>query len=69
MKKRMEMTNGFDWSRITWSRHDSPAPAICSYCQAGLGDVPITMWRSDGAAVSFCDKCVKRYMRLVEVSP
>jgi hypothetical protein len=26
------------------------------------------MWRSDGAAVSFCDKCVKRYMRLVEAA-
>lgn len=46
----------FDWSKVTWSRPDSPQPLVCSICFGALADAPLTIWKGDGSAASFCDK-------------
>lgn len=50
---------GFDWSKVTWGRPDSPRSVLCSYCSAAIAedDVPLIMWTSEGYAAQFCDAC------------
>jgi hypothetical protein len=54
---------GFDWSRITWGRPDSPPSVLCSYCSASIGedDVPLIMSSREGWTARFCDACQKRW--------
>jgi len=54
---------GFDWNHVSWGRPDSPQSALCSYCSAGIpdDDVPLIMWRPDGAAAQFCKACRKQW--------
>jgi hypothetical protein len=59
----------FDFRRIAWSRPDSPAPILCGYCSGALPDCPLTVWRSDGAAASFCDDCAPMLYSLVLKPP
>lgn len=54
----------FKPERLVWSKPDSPPPVICSYCSGALPEVPLTMWKDDGAAISFCDDCVKAHISL-----
>lgn len=65
MQTRLRMRKGFDWTRVVWTRPDSPPPAVCSYCSGALSDVPLMMWNSRGACISFCDDCVERHMECV----
>lgn len=55
---------GFDWNRLVWSLSDRKPPAICSYCQGGLGEVPLMMWNDDGDCVAFCNKCARKWWGL-----
>lgn len=66
MTARLEPKPGFDWSRVTWGKADSPVSALCSYCSAGIGedDMPIRVWRQDGSAAQFCDACAARWWGL-----
>jgi len=54
---------GFDWSRVTWGRPDSPVSALCSYCSAAIreDDVPLRVWNAQGFAAQFCDACQRRW--------
>ena len=68
MTARLKFRDGFDWRRVTWSRPNSPTPALCSYCSGALPEVPLMLWREDGAALSFCDPCVEQWVTS-EVAP
>ena len=59
---RLTFRDGFNWRRVTWSRPDSPPPALCSYCSGPLPEVPLMLWREDGAALSLCDPCVTAWV-------
>lgn len=52
---------GFDWSRLTWGRPDSPPSALCSYCSAVIPEnsVPLIMTDDSGYTVRFCDACME----------
>jgi hypothetical protein len=60
---KFEPLPGFDWSRVIWSRPDSPRPVLCSYCSASIGedDMPLMMWSPEGACAQFCDECSERW--------
>jgi hypothetical protein len=57
---------GFDWSRVTWGRPDSPPSVLCSYCSASLpGDsVPLILTTGQGYAARFCDACAETWFGL-----
>lgn len=54
---------GFDWNHVSWGKPDSPVSAICSFCSAGIGedDAPLRLWKEDGTAAQFCDKCQEQW--------
>jgi hypothetical protein len=54
---------GFDWSKVTWGRPDSPPSVLCSYCSASIPEdsVPLTMWTTDNYCVRFCDACMETW--------
>jgi hypothetical protein len=52
---------GFDWTRVTWGRPDSPRSALCSYCSGKISKMPLVMWKPDGHAAQFCDDCAERW--------
>jgi hypothetical protein len=54
--------NGFDWSLVAWGNPDSPARELCGYCHGSLPEVPLRLFRPDGAAAAFCDVCTERYL-------
>ena len=58
---RLRFRDGF-WQGVTWSRPDSPTPALCSKCSGALPEVPLMLWRDDHSAVSFCDGCVETWI-------
>ena len=58
---RLRFRDGF-WQGVTWSRPDSPSPALCSKCSGALPEVPLMLWRDDHSAVSFCDGCVEKWI-------
>ena len=60
---RFRAKPGFDWAKLTWGRPDSVPSALCSYCSGVIPDdsVPLIMWKADGSAVRFCEKCIKRW--------
>ncbi len=62
MTARLNFRDGFDWRKVTWSRKDSTLPAVCSYCSGALPDVPLMLFREDGACISFCDGCVEQWV-------
>lgn len=62
MEARLLFRPGFDWGHVTWGRPDSIRTAICSYCHGGLPEVPLMLWRADGSAAAFCDKCVEQWV-------
>jgi hypothetical protein len=47
---------------IAWGRPDSPRRSLCAICHGPLPDVPLMMWRDDGAGASFCDPCVGKWI-------
>jgi hypothetical protein len=51
---------GFDWSKLTWGRPDSPPSVLCSYCSAVIpeDDVPLILSNAEGWSVRFCQKCM-----------
>ena len=61
MNARLRFRDGF-WQQVTWSRPDSPTPALCSCCKGGLPEVPLMLYRDDKSAVSFCDLCVEAWI-------
>ena len=67
MNAQLRFRDGF-WQGVTWSRLDSPSPALCSKCSGGLPDVPLMLWRDDNSAVSFCDGCVEKWI-VSEIAP
>jgi hypothetical protein len=54
---------GFDWDKVSWGRPDSPRSVLCSYCSSSIGEdeVPLVMWKDDGHAAQFCDKCMVQW--------
>jgi hypothetical protein len=58
---RAQVKPGFDWRRVTWGKADSPPRKLCCYCHGALPEVPLMLWREDGAGVSFCDDCVEQW--------
>jgi hypothetical protein len=54
---------GFDWSKVTWGRPDSPVSVLCSYCSASIGEdaVPLIMWTPEHYAAQFCEKCQRKW--------
>jgi hypothetical protein len=62
---------GFDWSRLTWGRPDSPPSVLCSYCSAALreDDVPLTMWNKAGGSVRFCERCMQTWWGFLPNEP
>lgn len=65
MNAQLRFRDGF-WQGVTWSRPDSPSPALCSKCSGGLPDVPLMLWRDDHSAVSFCDGCDAAHLVLYD---
>jgi hypothetical protein len=61
MTARLKFRDGF-WQGVTWSRPDSPTPALCSRCSGPLPEVPLMFWRENGSAASFCDTCVETWV-------
>jgi hypothetical protein len=59
---------GFDWSKVTWGRPDSPRSALCSYCSAVIPEdsVPLIMWQADGHAAQFCDECQIKWWGMMQ---
>jgi hypothetical protein len=55
----------FDWRRVAWGHPDSPVRPFCAYCSTFLpqDSVPLMLWREDGAAARFCDKCAEILVR------
>jgi hypothetical protein len=60
---KLEPTEGFDWSKLTWGRPDSVPSRLCSYCSASISDdeVPLIAFNDEGWTVRFCDKCIERW--------
>jgi hypothetical protein len=54
---------GFDWDHVAWSGPRSPAPALCSYCSAGIPEesIPLMLFKLDGACAKFCDNCQRKW--------
>jgi hypothetical protein len=44
---------------IVWGKPDSSRRPLCALCHGALPDVPFIMWKPDGSAASFCDKCAE----------
>lgn len=65
---KLAFRDGFDWKRVTWSGPNSPPPSICSYCFGALPEVPLALYRENGAGASFCDACVETWV-ISEVKP
>jgi len=59
---RLAFRPGFDWSRVTWGRPDSPPTAICSYCHGALPEVPLILWNDEGWTLRLCDGCIEQWM-------
>jgi hypothetical protein len=62
MSAALQPKAGFDWTRVTWGRPDSPPTVLCSYCSAALpeGDdapIPLMLFTGDGHAARFCPRC------------
>ena len=57
---------GFEWSRVTWSAPEGRIPPLCSYCFAPIaeGDVPLMLWKQNGAMAQFCERCGERWFGL-----
>jgi hypothetical protein len=57
---------GFDWRKVTWGRPDSPVSALCSYCSAAIheDEMPLRVWKEDGHAAQFCEKCQAKWFGL-----
>lgn len=51
------------WARITWSGPKARPPAVCSVCSGALPDVPMMLWKENGACAAFCDTCAKEFIR------
>ncbi|MFZ1109889.1 MAG: hypothetical protein WAN43_16260 [Rhodomicrobium sp.] len=56
---------GFDWTRLTWGRPDSPPSALCSYCSAPLSgnEVTLVLWDDKARRADFCDACQNTWWR------
>jgi hypothetical protein len=54
---------GFDWSKVTWGRPDSPPSVLCSYCSAVIpeDDVPLMMWNRESYCARFCERCMETW--------
>jgi hypothetical protein len=54
---------GFDWSRVRWGGPNERVAENCSYCGLELEEnsVPLMLWKSDGSAARFCDRCQSTY--------
>lgn len=52
------------WRVVTWSRPDSPRPALCSCCHGTLPEAPLMLWREDKSALSLCDACVEQWIEV-----
>lgn len=54
---------GFDWSKLTWGRPDSPPTVLCSYCSAVIPEdsVPLILSSAKGWTVRFCDACMEKW--------
>lgn len=63
---QLEPKLGFQWSKVTWGRPDSPVSALCSYCSAVIPEdaIPLRVWKGDGHAAQFCDSCQRLYWGL-----
>lgn len=55
---------GFDWSRVTWGRPDSPPTVLCSFCSAVIRDdeVPLIIWNQGSFSARFCERCMVEHM-------
>ncbi|MFZ1109888.1 MAG: hypothetical protein WAN43_16255 [Rhodomicrobium sp.] len=62
---------GFDWTRLTWGRPDSPPSALCSYCSAVIPEdsVPLIMWDKKGRSIRFCDACMETWWGFMPDEP
>lgn len=52
---------GFDWTHVAWGKPDAPRSALCSYCSARIGKMPLMMWKPDGSAAQFCQACISKW--------
>ena len=57
---------GFDWTKLTWGRPDSPPSVLCSYCSAVIPEdsVPLILSNDEGWTVRFCEKCQETFWGL-----
>lgn len=64
---KLEPKDGFDWSRCTWGRPDSPPSVLCSYCSASIPEnsVPLIASNTEGWTVRFCDACAERWWGVI----
>lgn len=62
MTTRLQFKPGFDWRRVAWGKPDSPRRDLCAYCHGALPEVPLMLWKQDGSAVAFCDRCVEQWV-------
>jgi hypothetical protein len=47
---------------LAWGKPNSPRRVLCAVCHGALPEVPLMMWNSAGACVSFCDACVDKWI-------
>lgn len=65
MAARMQLKAEYA-AKIAWGKPDSPRSSLCSLCFAKIGgdDVPLMLWRHDGAGAQFCDPCAAKLFEL-----
>jgi len=59
----LEPRDGFNWSRVIWSRPDASPSVLCSYCSAVLPEhaVPLILFKAAGDTAQFCRDCQVRW--------
>jgi hypothetical protein len=62
MTTKFKLTLRADMPPIAWGRPDARLRLLCAVCHGALPEVPLMLWKDDGACASFCDDCVERYI-------
>jgi hypothetical protein len=59
-------SGGFDWGLVSWGGPRQRRTKVCSYCGEMLreADLPLILWKPNGACAEFCDACQRRYWGL-----
>jgi len=55
------------WVGLAWSRSAAnPRAARCAKCFGRLPEVPLMLFRSDGAMIQLCESCIERWVIITE---